>query len=260
MTDRKVTAHFVTFYSPGSFVAEETTKPIASWDIEAAKKMARTVSERYASKPYGFQFTTRSRGPKDLDSKEEQAQSALLFGRKGRNTGSGKSAGHREGRNSHQQHGRQRMGPRDYERQFVANMPSAHADRRGVGVEVMTDKPASPSTPAPSGRLEESPEDVAHQFLEAGADSVHVVSFDYLSLLPVVTPADAPPAVESRLKVGYLIVDIHYGPNTHHHLEGPMGLNPSGIGRICEAVNTELDRHEGTRSRGAGAAPEEPKE
>ncbi len=64
-----VTAHFVTFYSPGTFVAEESTKPVDSWDVEAAKQMARSIRERYNAAPYGFQFTTRSSGPEDLDSK-----------------------------------------------------------------------------------------------------------------------------------------------------------------------------------------------
>ncbi len=65
-----VSQHFVTFYSPGSFVAEETTKPVDSWDIEAAKQMAMTVLQRYNATPYGFRFYTRGRGPQDLDSKE----------------------------------------------------------------------------------------------------------------------------------------------------------------------------------------------
>lgn len=62
--------HFVTFYSPGTFVAETTDKPIASWDVETACDMAHGITERYGATPYGFQFSTRSRGPDDLDSKE----------------------------------------------------------------------------------------------------------------------------------------------------------------------------------------------
>lgn len=60
--------HFVTFYSPGTFVAEQSTQPIKSWDPILAKSMADNVKERYAATPYGFQFTTRERGPDDLDS------------------------------------------------------------------------------------------------------------------------------------------------------------------------------------------------
>jgi hypothetical protein len=62
--------HFVTFYSPGTFVSETTEQPIASWDVEIAKQMARDIRERYNAKPYGFRFSTRSRGDDDLDSKE----------------------------------------------------------------------------------------------------------------------------------------------------------------------------------------------
>ena len=61
--------HFVTFYSPGTFVAEQSEKPIGSWDVKAAQAMAATIKERYGATPYGFRFTTRSRGPDDLDSK-----------------------------------------------------------------------------------------------------------------------------------------------------------------------------------------------
>ncbi len=64
-----VSAHFVTFYSPGTFFPEESTRPIAAWDVAAAKEMAHTVKERYNATPYGFKFTTRSRTAKDLDSK-----------------------------------------------------------------------------------------------------------------------------------------------------------------------------------------------
>jgi hypothetical protein len=60
--------HFVTFYSPGTFVAENSTKDIASWDVPAAQAMAGAIEERYGAKPYGFRFSTRTRGPDDLDS------------------------------------------------------------------------------------------------------------------------------------------------------------------------------------------------
>jgi hypothetical protein len=63
-------AYFVTFYSPGTFVAETTTKPVESWDVDAAVKMAADIKERYNATPYGFRFTTKGRGPDDLDSKE----------------------------------------------------------------------------------------------------------------------------------------------------------------------------------------------
>ena len=62
--------NFVRFYSPGTFMAETTEKPLpAGWDIEAAKTMARDIKERYGATPYGFCFFTRERTDDDLDSK-----------------------------------------------------------------------------------------------------------------------------------------------------------------------------------------------
>lgn len=72
----KVEKHFVTFFSPGTFVAETTERPIDSWDVEKAMEMAHDIIERHGATPYGFQFTTRARGDADLDSKQS-AQSPL---------------------------------------------------------------------------------------------------------------------------------------------------------------------------------------
>lgn len=74
--------HFVTFYSPGTFVAETTTKPIDAWDIEAAKEMAHEITERYGATPYGFRFSTRSRGDADLDSKVTATSGVYYLGGK----------------------------------------------------------------------------------------------------------------------------------------------------------------------------------
>lgn len=65
----KVEKHFVTFYSPGTFTAETTSHPIESWDVNKAMEMAHDVVERYGATPYGFEFSTRSRGDDDLDSR-----------------------------------------------------------------------------------------------------------------------------------------------------------------------------------------------
>ena len=62
-------AHFVTFYSPGTFVAESSSLPIDSWDVAKAKAMAGEVKERYGATLYGFRFTTRTREDNELDSK-----------------------------------------------------------------------------------------------------------------------------------------------------------------------------------------------
>ncbi len=74
----KVSQHFVTFFSPGTFVAETSTKPIDEWDVAAAQAMAHDVKERHGAVPYAFQFTTRERGPDDLDS-HEAARSGLYY-------------------------------------------------------------------------------------------------------------------------------------------------------------------------------------
>ena len=74
--------HFVTFYSPGTFVAEETIKDIASWDVDAAMKMAHGIVERYAATPYAFRFSTRERGNKDLDSKTTKTSCLYHLGGK----------------------------------------------------------------------------------------------------------------------------------------------------------------------------------
>lgn len=70
--------HFVTFLSPGTFVAEDTTNEIGSWDVEAAKEMARGITERYGATPYGFYFTTRNRGDADFEP-STSAKSCLYY-------------------------------------------------------------------------------------------------------------------------------------------------------------------------------------
>lgn len=72
--------HFVTFYSPGTFVAEQTTKPIESWDVNEAMAMATKISERNAATPYGFKFSTRGRGENDLDSKVIKSSNFYYLG------------------------------------------------------------------------------------------------------------------------------------------------------------------------------------
>lgn len=70
--------HFVTFYSPGTFVAETTTKPIDAWNVDDAVAMAALISERHGAKPYGFRFITRGREAHELDSKVT-AESPMHF-------------------------------------------------------------------------------------------------------------------------------------------------------------------------------------
>lgn len=76
----QVSAHFVTFYSPGTFVAETTRMPIDSWDVEQAKQTASSIVERHGATPYGFKFTTRSRDEGDLDSRQIAESSMYYLG------------------------------------------------------------------------------------------------------------------------------------------------------------------------------------
>jgi hypothetical protein len=75
-----VEKHFVTFLSPGTFVSEETTRPIETWDVEKAVEMSHGILERHGAKPYGFYFSTRSRGPDDLDSKQTAKSNFYYLG------------------------------------------------------------------------------------------------------------------------------------------------------------------------------------
>ncbi len=72
--------HYVTFYSPGTFVAEQTTKEIESWDFDVAVAMSKSISERYNATPYGFVFTTRERKAEDFDSKEIDRSGTYFLG------------------------------------------------------------------------------------------------------------------------------------------------------------------------------------
>lgn len=73
-----ISKHFVTFVSPGTFVSEQSTIEIEAWDTDNACKMARGIIERHGATPYGFFFSTRDRGPEDLDSHRTK-QSGLYF-------------------------------------------------------------------------------------------------------------------------------------------------------------------------------------
>lgn len=50
--------HYVTFYSPGTFVAESSTLEIDSWDTAKAVAMSETIVARYNARPYCFVFST----------------------------------------------------------------------------------------------------------------------------------------------------------------------------------------------------------
>ena len=78
----EISQHYVTFLSPGTMFAETSRKEIDSWDVEAAKEMARDTKERHGATPYGFYFTTRGRESEDLDSKQTACSSMYYLGGK----------------------------------------------------------------------------------------------------------------------------------------------------------------------------------
>ena len=50
--------HYVTFYSPGSFMPESTSKEIDAWSVDLAVHYAKNIKERHGATPYGFNFKT----------------------------------------------------------------------------------------------------------------------------------------------------------------------------------------------------------
>ncbi len=60
--------HFINFYSPGTMVAEVSSKPIDSWNVKLGQKMAKSITERHNAIPYAFRFITRGRKDDELDS------------------------------------------------------------------------------------------------------------------------------------------------------------------------------------------------
>lgn len=58
-----INKHYVVFFSPGTFVSEQTEKEIDTPDIRVAVEMAKSITERYGAKPYGFQFVLRKTHP-----------------------------------------------------------------------------------------------------------------------------------------------------------------------------------------------------
>lgn len=76
--DSEMKRHFVTFLSPGTFVAEDTTKQVESWDVKAAQAMAEGITERHAVIPYGFYFTTSERAPGEWEPKQT-AKSPMYY-------------------------------------------------------------------------------------------------------------------------------------------------------------------------------------
>jgi len=70
--------NYVTFYSPGTMVAETTRREVASWNVDKALKMAEDIKERHGARPYGFCFTTMKRGLREFTPREV-ARSGMYY-------------------------------------------------------------------------------------------------------------------------------------------------------------------------------------
>lgn len=62
--------NFVSFFSPGTLVAEVTRREVETWDADQAVEMSLDIVERYDSRPYGFRFSKWARTAEELDSSE----------------------------------------------------------------------------------------------------------------------------------------------------------------------------------------------
>lgn len=75
-----LTKHYAVFCSPGSFTSEVSEHEISRWDIHEAIEISKTIKERYNSKPYGFYFVTKGRGPLELNSKIQETSKMYYLG------------------------------------------------------------------------------------------------------------------------------------------------------------------------------------
>ena len=78
----QVKKNFVVFYSPGTFVSEQSEVEIEKWDVQKAKEIAKDIKERHGATPYGFKFIVRSRTEKDLDSRQSKSSGMFFLGGK----------------------------------------------------------------------------------------------------------------------------------------------------------------------------------
>ena len=72
--------HYAVFYSPGTFVSEESWVEIDGWDVYKAVELSRGIKERHGATPYGFQFKTKERGDEDLDSRVVETSAMYYLG------------------------------------------------------------------------------------------------------------------------------------------------------------------------------------
>jgi hypothetical protein len=63
----KLIKEYVTFYSPGTFLAETSTKDCKWGDVNEALRLSKDIKERYNATPYGFRFERWERGDDEMN-------------------------------------------------------------------------------------------------------------------------------------------------------------------------------------------------
>lgn len=74
--------HYVSFYSPGTFISEVDTKEIESWNVDLAKSMMKEIVQRHNATPYGFKFFTKTLKDNDFEPKITERSKLYLVGGK----------------------------------------------------------------------------------------------------------------------------------------------------------------------------------
>lgn len=75
-----MTKHFVTFYSPGTFLMETDQREIEAWDVDAAVELAKSIDQRYGARPHSFKFSTSHRAEDDWQPKIVEESPLYILG------------------------------------------------------------------------------------------------------------------------------------------------------------------------------------
>lgn len=73
---------YVEFFSPGTFVHETRRIEIEDRDVDAACEIAKGITERHGTTPFGFRFIARERSDNDLDAHDTDASKMYYLGGK----------------------------------------------------------------------------------------------------------------------------------------------------------------------------------
>lgn len=66
--------NYVVFFSPGTFISEQSERLIETWNVREGILLAQTIIERNGAKPYAFLFETRLESPPVSDGRGGELQ------------------------------------------------------------------------------------------------------------------------------------------------------------------------------------------